>query len=805
MAKPKRVSLTPFLVLFFVVLSPISCSKQFVNSHTQTAHTLLSIQELLNFPPVLSGWNASTDFCNAENVVCYEGKITQLHIIGDNASPLPRNFSIDSFVTSLVRLPGLKVISLVSLGLWGSLPGNISQLPYLEILNMSSNFLSGVVPREMSVMRNLQTVILDNNMFYGQVPNWVVLALSSNRLSGELPDLSSLTNLQVLDLEGNRFGPRFPILASKLVTLVLSKNKFSSAIPNELNSYYQLERLDISINRFVGPFPASLLSLPSLVRLNISGNRFTGLLTKYMSCNEELGSVDLSSNLLTGDLPSCLLTHSKNRVVHYAGNCLATGDQNQHPYVSCRNEALAVGIMPLKQKRRRRAAKAVLALLITGGILIGMVLVGVAFLLFRRLYFKKFMKRPQTRLIKESASAAYTSKLISDTRYISQTMKSGALGLPSYRAFSLDELEGATNNFHTSSFLGEGSHGQMYRGKLKDGSLVAIRCLKLKKRHTTQNFTHQIELISKLRHHNLVSALGHCFECYLDDSSVSRIFLVFEYVPNGTLRGCISESPAEQALSWTQRIAAAIGVAKGIQYLHTGIVPGVFSNNLKITDILLDQNLVAKISSYNLPLLAENMGQAYTGLASSGSREHGLYVSRREHEDKIDIYDFGVILLELTVGRPIISKNEVDSLRDLLQVDVTEDSARGIVVDPAISNACSEESLKTVMNICSRALSNEPASRPSIEDVLWNLQFAAQVQEEWRTESDSRKSSPSSRPANLPLTHQQYCEESVNAIDNGFANIDFGTYTRRVRKMISLSGKKHRIWNDEEEYRRLQM
>lgn len=80
----------------------------------------------------------------------------------------------------------------------------------------------------------------------------------------------------------------------------------------------------------------------------------------------------------------------------------------------------------------------------------------------------------------------------------------------------------------------------MYRGLLKDGSYVAIRCLKMKKRHGTQNFMHHIELISKLRHRHLVSALGHCFECYLDDSSVSRIILVFEYVPNGTLRSWIS-------------------------------------------------------------------------------------------------------------------------------------------------------------------------------------------------------------------------------------------------------------------------
>lgn len=81
---------------------------------------------------------------------------------------------------------------------------------------------------------------------------------------------------------------------------------------------------------------------------------------------------------------------------------------------------------------------------------------------------------------------------------------------------------------------------QMYRGQLRDGSYVTIRCLIMKRSNSHQNFMHHIELISKLRHQHLVSALGHCFQFYLDDSSVSRIFLVFEYVPNGTLRRWIS-------------------------------------------------------------------------------------------------------------------------------------------------------------------------------------------------------------------------------------------------------------------------
>lgn len=774
------------LLVLVMVLGSIRPSEQLPSSQAQT---LIRIQGILNFPAILSSWNNNTDFCDTEpssslTVVCYEESITQLHIIGHKGvPPLPRNFSIDSFITTLVKLPSLKVLTLVSLGLWGPMPSKIARLSSLEILNISSNYFYGTIPEEIAYLTSLQTLILDDNMFIGELSDWLsllpvlavlslkknsfngslpsslgslenlrILTLSHNRFYGEVPDLSSLDNLQVLDLEDNALGPQFPRLGTKLVTLVLKKNRFSSGIPVEVSSYYQLERLDISYNRFAGPFPPSLLALPSVTYLNIAGNKFTGMLFGYQSCNAGLEFVDLSSNLLTGNLPNCLKSDSKKRVVLYGRNCLATGEQNQHPFSFCRNEALAVGIIP-HRKKQKGASKAVLALGTIGGILGGIALFCLVFLVVRRVNAKKATKTPPTKLIAENASTVYSSKLFSDARYVSQTMNLGALGLPAYRTFSLEELEEATNNFDTSTFMGEGSQGQMYRGKLKDGSLVAIRCLKMKKSHSTQNFMHHIELILKLRHRHLVSSLGHCFECYLDDASVSRIFLIFEYVPNGTLRSWISEGRSRQTLSWTQRIAAAIGVAKGIEFLHTGIVPGVYSNNLKITDILLDQNLVAKISSYNLPLLAENMGKVSSGISSGGSKEFSVN-ARVQHEDKIDIYDFGVILLELIMGRPFNSTNEVDVIRNWLQACVTaDDASRRNMVDAAVHRTCSDESLKTMMEICIRCLHKDPAERPSIEDVLWNLQFAAQVEDALRGDSDSSDGSPAfpSLPPRLRL------------------------------------------------------
>uniref|UniRef100_A0A2P2MD53 Putative inactive leucine-rich repeat receptor-like protein kinase At3g03770 n=1 Tax=Rhizophora mucronata TaxID=61149 RepID=A0A2P2MD53_RHIMU len=434
------------VLLSMIILLLINHSEQLQSSRVQT---LLRIQRLLNYPSVLSSWNSSTDFCNSEpdtsvTVVCYGESITQLHIIGNKGAPaLPKYFSVDSFVTTLVSLSEMKVLTLVSLGLWGPLPGKIARLSSLEILNLSSNFLYDAIPGELSSLSGLQTIVLDDNMFSGELPSWIsklpvlavfslrknmfngslphsfsnleslrVLALSYNYFHGEVPDFSSLTNLQVLDLEDNAFGPQFPKLGNKLVTLVLSKNQFRAGIPADMSSCYQLQQLDLSRNNFVGPFPSSLISLPSLTFLNVADNKLTGMLLENQSCSSELKFVDLSSNLLTGNLPTCLLPAAKKKLL-YAGNCLANGDQDQHPLSLCRNEALAVGVFP-HQKRRKEASKAIMALCITGGIVGGAAIFVLSFLAIRKMKGGKTIRKPSTRLISENASIGYPSKLLSD-------------------------------------------------------------------------------------------------------------------------------------------------------------------------------------------------------------------------------------------------------------------------------------------------------------------------------------------------------------------------------------------------------
>lgn len=763
------------LLAFFLV--PVRCSDHRNASQEQT---LLRVQQLLYFPVILSNWNNATDFCNtvqnsSVTVICYEGVITQLHIINtDKTPPLPENFSIDLFFTTLVNLPSLKVLKLVSLGLWGRIPAKISHLSSLEILNLTSNYFNGKIPSEITSLANLQSLVLDDNNFTGWIPTRIgflsrlsvlsmknnslngllpdslgnlvdlrILVLSHNKFSGEAPDLRGLTNLQVLEVGGNYLGPKFPRVPHRIISIVLRENKFTNGLPQELHSFYQLQKLDIALNRFVGPFPTSILSLPSITHLDINGNRFTGLLSEDLACNPGFQFVDLSANLLTGKLPECLVS-SKARNVVYDGNCLTTNDgneiKNQKPISFCRTEALAVGIVPRTHKTSKWS-KVALALGITGGIL----LIGVAFLILWRVHGKKGSKKPPARVIEENVSSSYSSKLLSDARYVTRVMKLGTLGIPAYHAFSLEELEEATNGFNTSTFLGElGSHGQLYRGRLKDGSYVAIQCLKMKRNHSTQTFTRHIELISKLRHQHLVSALGHCFEFYLDDSSVSRLFLVFEYIPNGTLRDWISGRDGGETLSWSRRIAAAIGIVKGIQFLHTGILPRVFSGSLKITDVLLDQSFVAKISCYNLPFLAENIEKDGVQSYFKSFKEPNRVKTR--HPEKVDVYDFGVILLEIISGRPICTQKEVECLKEEFQSRmIADDGSMREMVDPIVRDRCSDQSLMTMMEVCIKCLVDDPGERPSVEDMLWNLQFAAQVQDAWNSSHGSPVSS--SQPA----------------------------------------------------------
>ncbi|CAN1153863.1 Probable inactive leucine-rich repeat receptor-like protein kinase At3g03770 [Linum perenne] len=749
-----------FILLFLSwasFLVPLSLQLQ-----TYQTQLLIQLRKQLEYPPLLNVWdNYNADLCNLPStphltLVCHNNLITELKIMGDkkllklghfNGFPVPNHtlshtFSIDSFVTTLTRLTSLKALSFVSLGIWGPLPQKIRRLNSLQLLDLSSNFIFGSVPPQLSRMVKLNSLVLDANYFNGTVPDWfdslssltslslksnsfegqfpssicrirtlTAISMSHNQLTGKLPDLDALTNLRVLDLRDNKLESDLPLFPKGLVHVLLSNNSFSGEVPAQFGQLNQLQHLDLSLNDLKGTPPSSLFSLPSISYLNLASNMLSGSLPVHLSCGSKLGFVDISKNKLIGGIPACLESNSNKRVVKSGGNCLSIDSPNQLQESDCK-----------EAKQSRFRATGILTAVIGGALVfLGLLACGVYFI-YRSCFPRKTLENntdfKDVQDNDQLPPIAVSSEVLANARFISQTGKLVRHGTPACHVFPLEELKEATNHFNSSSsFMGEGSTGKVYKGRLKNGTLVAIRSVNLLKKQSIQNLKVRLDLLSKLHHPHLVSLLGHCIYSSGQDDS-NKVFLVYEYVPNGNYRSRLSEHFREKALRWPDRLTILIGVAKAVQFLHASMVPGTFNNRLKTNNILLDEHQIAKLSDYGMPIITEDFDK----LEAKGEGTKLSY--RMDLED--DVYNFGFILLESLVGPIVTGKGETFLLNEMASFG-SQDGRRRIV-DPVVLTTCSQESLSMVVSITSKCISTEPSERPSFEDVLWNLQYAAQVQ-----------------------------------------------------------------------------
>ncbi|XP_020232054.1 probable LRR receptor-like serine/threonine-protein kinase At1g14390 [Cajanus cajan] len=716
-----------FPAIILVLLTPSSVAQ----ITTSENRILFQVQKLLEYPQVLQGWNRWTNLCflppsPSLKIVCTNGHVTELTIIGNKSSPsshthkaaswtslqtLSGRFSIDSLFKAMTKLSNLKVLSLVSLGLWGPLPAKINRFWSLEVLNISSNFIYGEIPQSITSMRNLRSLVLVDNLFNGTVP-----------------DLQRLASLEELNLGGNKLGPQFPSVGKNLVTIILRNNSIRSHIPPQLVHFDKLEVFDVSSNEFFGNIPSSLISKPSLQYLNLAANHLSGNLLVNTACGSSLKFVDISHNLLVGELPSCFGSMSSKATVLYSGNCLSTKKLNdqQHPYSYCKKEG-ALAVKPPGKKLKKESdsgTKVGLVLGIIGGIVvIGGLLVVLIVFIFRKSKAER-LDHKMDKFVASKYSARASPRPNNGTRHIPQAMKQATLGLPPYRNFTSEEIEDATNNFDPSNLIEEGSQGQLYKGWLRDGSVVLVKCVKIKQKGLPHSIMQHIEVLPNLRHRHMVSVLGHCITTEQDHpQTTSTVFIVFEHISNVSLRDQLADGRKREMLKWPQRMAISIGIARGVQFLHTGVAPGIFGNNLKMENILLDDSLNAKVSRYNIPLSSKSALNEQTATNHIGSTNNA---------EKEDIYQLGVILLEVITGKQIESSSEIEELKDELERGSSETtSVLRSAIDPSLRGTYAYESMKTAVQITINCLSKVSSQRPSIEDVLWNLQYSMQVQESW--------------------------------------------------------------------------
>ncbi|XVF09558.1 hypothetical protein REPUB_Repub07fG0104400 [Reevesia pubescens] len=334
----------------------------------------------------------------------------------------------------------------------------------------------------------------------------------------------------------------------------------------------------------------------------------------------------------------------------------------------------------------------------------GVIITSIAFYLWlRRRRGKVFLK-----------SSYVSGKSSSNRSFMTDSEKGDSFA--GVHVFTYNELEEATNNFDSDRELGDGGFGTVYYGKLRDGRAVAVKRLYENNYKRVEQFMNEVEILTRLRHQNLVSLYG----CTSRHSR--ELLLVYEYIPNGTVADHLHGQRAKPgALSWSIRLEIAIETANALRYLHAS---DTIHRDVKTNNILLDNNFGVKVADFGLSrLFPTNVTHVSTAPQGTPGYVDPEYHQCYQLTDKSDVFSFGVVLIELISSKPAvdITRHRHEINLSNMAINKIQNRALHELVDASLgfeSDFKVRKMITGVAEVAFQCLQNEKDMRPTMAQVL---------------------------------------------------------------------------------------
>ncbi|CAN0890755.1 Receptor protein kinase TMK1 [Linum grandiflorum] len=630
-------------------------------------------------------------------------------------------------VDVLKNMTSLKEVWLHDNGFSGSLP-DFGGLTSLEKLSLRDNSFTGPVPASLTVLESLTVVNLTNNLFQGPVPEFkssvaVDMVKDSNSFCLPTPgQCDSRVNVLLSIVKDMGYPRRFAekwkgndpcadwlgisCSGDNITVVNFQKMGLSGTISPDFASLTSLQRLVLADNNLTGTIPKELASLPMLKEVNVANNHIYGKAPVFKHAvdlktdgNKDIGK-DSSSFSPAGSSPST------GQAVSGGGDGGSTSDG----------------------KKKSSSMVGVIVFSVIGGVLILFLIAVLVFCVYQRKQ-KRFtrVQSPNVMVVhprhsgsdNESVKITVAGSSVSDTHTIGTTSdQHGEIQMieAGNMVISIQVLKNVTDNFSEKNILGSGGFGVVYKGELHDGTKIAVKRMEsgVISGKGIGEFKSEIAVLTKVRHRHLVALLGYCIDG-------NEKLLVYEYMPQGTLSSHLFNWAEEglRPLEWTRRLTIALDVARGVEYLHGLAHQSFIHRDLKPSNILLGDDMRAKVSDFGLVRLApEGKGSIETRIAGTFGYLAPEYAVTGRVTTKVDVFSFGVILMELITGRKALDESQPEESMHLVtwfkRMSLNKDTFRK-AIDPTLD--LTEEtlaSISTVAELAGHCCAREPYQRPDM-------------------------------------------------------------------------------------------